>query len=84
MLWFYAENDEFMGPRVQKLWFDAFRSAGGRGELVVVPPFPRARGHGVFPSREGTPLWTAATTNFFRSQDLPLPFPATAGRGSGS
>lgn len=84
VLWFYAENDEFMGPRVQKLWFDAFRSAGGRGELVVVPPFPRARGHGVFPSREGTPLWTAATTNFFRSQDLPLPFPATAGRGSGS
>lgn len=74
VLWFYAENDEFMGPRVQKLWFDAFRSAGGRGEMVVVPPFPRARGHGVFPSREGTPLWTAATASFFRSQRLPLTF----------
>lgn len=74
VLWFYAENDQFMGPRVQRLWFDAFRSAGGRGELVVIPPFPRARGHGVFPSRDGTPLWTAATASFFRSQRLPLPF----------
>ncbi|MCM2329604.1 MAG: prolyl oligopeptidase family serine peptidase, partial [Lysobacter sp.] len=35
VLWFYAENDQFIGPRVQKLWFEAFRSAGGRGELVV-------------------------------------------------
>jgi dienelactone hydrolase len=75
VLWFYAENDESIGPRVQKLWFESFRSAGGRGELVVAPPFPKARGgHGLFPSSAGTPIWTAAVTKFFRSQRLALPF----------
>lgn len=74
VLWFYAENDEFIGPRVQKLWFERFRSAGGRGEFVQIPPFPHARGHGVFPSQAGVPLWTAAVAAFFRSQGLALPF----------
>jgi dienelactone hydrolase len=74
VLWFYAQNDEFNGPRVQKLWFESFRAAGGRGELVVVAPFPQARGHGVFPSAAGTPLWTAAVAGFFKSQGLALPF----------
>ena len=74
VLWFYAENDEYLGPRVQKLWFESFRSAGGRGELVVVPPFPVRRGHGVFPAPAGVPLWTAAVAAFFRSQRLALPF----------
>ena len=74
VLWFYAENDEYMSPRVQKLWFESFRSAGGRGELFVAPFFPDARGHGVFPSRRGVPLWTDAVAAFFKSQGLALPF----------
>lgn len=74
VLWFYAQNDEFIGARVQKLWFDGFRSAGGRGELVVIAPFPQARGHGVFPSAPGTPFWTDAVGRFFKSQGLALPF----------
>jgi dienelactone hydrolase len=74
VLWFYAMNDEYIGPAAQKLWFEAFRAAGGRGELVMLPPFPHARGHGVFPSPFGVPLWTAAVSAFFRSQALALPF----------
>lgn len=74
VLWFYAENDEFIGPRVQKLWFESFRAAGGRGELVVISPFPARRGHGVFPSSEGTALWTAAVARFFSAQAVALPF----------
>lgn len=74
VLWFYAENDEYIGPRVQKLWFESFRAAGGRGELVVVPPFPELRGHGVFPLPAGVPLWTAAVADFFKTQGLTLPF----------
>lgn len=74
VLWFYAENDEFIGPRVQKLWFEAFRSTGGRGELVVVPPFPGRRGHSVFTAPAGVPLWTAAVAAFFKTQGLALPF----------
>ncbi len=74
VLWFYAENDQYIGTRVQRLWFDSFRSAGGVGELVVVPPFPAAHGHGVFPSDAGTPLWTAAVRQFFKSHDVAMPF----------
>jgi dienelactone hydrolase len=74
VLWFYAENDEYIGPRVQKLWFESFRAAGGRGKLVVVPPFPERRGHGVFAAPAGVPLWTAAVAAFFKSQGLGLPF----------
>jgi len=74
VLWFYAENDAFIGPRVQKLWFERFRSGGGKGELVVVGPFPVARGHGVFPASVGTPLWTEAVGKFFASQGFGLPF----------
>lgn len=74
VLWFYAVNDEYIGPRLQKLWFERFRSAGGRGQLVVVPPFPERRGHAVFSSRAGVPLWTAAVAGFFKTQGLTLPF----------
>lgn len=74
VLWFYAENDEYIGPRVQKLWFESFRRAGGRGELFVAPPFPERHGHGVFPARAGTPIWTNAVAAFFRTQKLTLPF----------
>jgi dienelactone hydrolase len=75
VLWFYAENDQFIGPRVQKLWFESFRSAGGRGELVVIPPFPERVGHGVFPSTRGIPLWTSAVSRFFATYGLALSFP---------
>lgn len=74
VLWFYAENDEFIGPRAQKLWFDSFRAGGGRGELIVTPPFPHARGHGVFPAPAGVPIWTAAVARFSRAHALGLPF----------
>lgn len=74
VFWFYAENDEYLGPRVQKLWFESFRAAGGRGELVVIPPFSERRGHGVFPSTAGVPLWTPAVAAFFKSQGIALPF----------
>lgn len=75
VLWFYAENDQFIGPRVQKLWFEAFRKAGGRGELAVIPPFPERVGHGVFPSTRGIPLWTSAVSRFFAAYAIPLAFP---------
>jgi dienelactone hydrolase len=74
VLWFYAENDQYIGPRVQRLWFDSFHAAGGAGDLVAVPAFPHARGHGVFPSDAGTPLWTAAVRGFFKSHSVAMPF----------
>ena len=74
VLWFYAENDAYIGPAAAKLWFESFSAAGGRGELVMLPPFPDNRGHGVYPSAKGAPLWTAAVAKFFRDQQIALPF----------
>jgi dienelactone hydrolase len=74
VLWFYAENDRYIGPRVQQLWYGRFKAAGGRGELVVIPPFPSNLGHGVFPASAGTPFWTAAVPKFFAAQGLAMPF----------
>jgi len=74
VLWFYAENDEFIGPAAAKLWFESFHAAGGRGDFVMIPPFPDRRGHGVYPSAAGTPLWTAAVATFFRAHQIALPF----------
>lgn len=74
VLWFYARNDEYIGPSAQTLWYESFRSAGGRGEFVQIPPFPINRGHGVFPSQSGVPLWTPAVSQFFRTQKIALPF----------
>ena len=74
VLWFYAKNDEYIGPRVQKLWFDSFHRGGGKGELFVAPPFPERRGHGVFPAPNGIPIWTREVGKFFRSQNVALPF----------
>ena len=74
VLWFYAENDEFIGPAAQQLWFESFRAAGGRGQLVVIPAFHERRGHGVVTSPAGVPLWTAAVSAFFSTQKLALKF----------
>ncbi len=74
VLWFYAENDAYIGPAAAKLWFESFRAAGGRGDFVMLPPFPENRGHGVYPAAAGTPLWTAAAAAFFRSHQITLPF----------
>lgn len=74
VLWFYAVNDQFIGPRVQQLWFDRFRAAGGRGELVQIPPFPSRLGHGVFPSRDGVRHWMPAVARFSQAQGLALGF----------
>ncbi|HEY7240369.1 MAG TPA: dienelactone hydrolase family protein [Burkholderiales bacterium] len=38
-LWIYAENDRYFAPRHVRSWYDAFRSEGGSGELVLLPPF---------------------------------------------
>lgn len=74
VLWFYAENDQYIGPAVQRLWFERFRAAGGQGRLVVVPPFPHRLGHGVVTAPEGVPLWTPAVHDFLRQHRPDLPF----------
>jgi dienelactone hydrolase len=63
VLWHYTENDQFFAPRHVRTWFEAFTRAGGRGELVVQPPFGRD-GHGVFASTDGVRVWAPAFDRF--------------------
>lgn len=74
VLWFYAQNDEYIGPVAQRVWFDAFRAAGGKGDLVVIPPFSARRGHGVLPSPQGATHWVPAVRRFLSDHRVGLVF----------
>jgi dienelactone hydrolase len=63
VLWHYAENDKFFGARHITSWFEAFRESGGRGRLVIQPPFGND-GHALFPSSKGIPIWTKELDGF--------------------
>ncbi len=65
VLWHYAENDKFFSPKYVREWFAAFEQAGGRGRLVIQPPFGED-GHSLFHSRDGIPIWTRAFDSFLK------------------
>jgi hypothetical protein len=44
-----------------KSWYEAFRSQGGRGELILVPPFGDD-GHLLF--NRGLPVWQPIVERF--------------------
>ncbi|HEX9182191.1 MAG TPA: CocE/NonD family hydrolase [Burkholderiales bacterium] len=63
VLWHYVENDQFFAPHHVRAWYSAFAKAGGKGQLVMQPPFGRD-GHGVFPSTDGVRVWAPAFDRF--------------------
>lgn len=63
VLWHYAENDQYFGPRHVRRWFRAFEQAGARGRLVMQPSFGED-GHRIFASPAGLPIWTAEFDRF--------------------
>jgi dienelactone hydrolase len=64
VLWHYAENDRYFAPAYVTVWFAAFQRAGGRGRLVIQPPFG-TDGHSLFTSSKGIPIWTKEFDRFF-------------------
>lgn len=68
-LWLYAENDAAMPPQRVKLFFDAYRQAGGKGELAVTKPFERG-GASLFFWRQGIALWREPVDAFLRQASL--------------
>jgi dienelactone hydrolase len=70
MLWVYADNDHFFGPRIAAQFYQAFTGAGGSATLVRAAAF-RTDGHGLF-SLAGIPLWTPLVDNFLAAQHLKL------------
>ena len=79
MLWVYAENDHYFGPKLAQQLKAAFTGGGGDVEFVAAPAFGRD-GHRLF-SMAGIPVWSGPVDAFLQEHDLklratPLPLPA--------
>jgi dienelactone hydrolase len=82
MLWVYADNDLFFGPKLAQRMHQAFAGAGGQAELVMHPAFGKD-GHALFPL--GIPLWAPYVDAFLKRRQLvvrdtllPVPLPNIA------
>lgn len=60
-LWIYTENDQYFHPRHARVWFDGFKSQGGTGEFVLLPPFG-SDGHTLF--TRGFSTWQPLVRRF--------------------
>lgn len=74
-LWVYAENDMYFGPKLPRVWFDAYRAAGGPGEFVLFPPHGED-GHGLF--TRAPQVWQPRVGDFLSARGFPPP-PARPG-----
>jgi dienelactone hydrolase len=63
-LWVYTENDQWMGPKFPREWFEAFKEAGGQGEFVLFPPLGDD-GHGLF--TKAPQIWQPKVGEFLKS-----------------
>jgi dienelactone hydrolase len=63
VLWIYAQNDKFFNPKHVQEWYQAFKAAGAKGQLVMEPQFGN-NGHMLFPSKGGIPIWTVEFDKF--------------------
>jgi dienelactone hydrolase len=70
MLWVYAENDHFFGPRLAASFYRAFIDGGGKASFIHAAAFHRD-GHGLF-SSSGIPIWTPMVDSFLAAQNLTL------------
>jgi dienelactone hydrolase len=70
MLWVYAENDHFFGPRIAAQFYTAFTQAGGNAAFIRPAAF-RKDGHGLF-SYSGIPIWAPLVDAFLAQQNLKL------------
>jgi dienelactone hydrolase len=68
-LWIYTENDKYFGAKLPRVWFDAFKAAGGVGEYALFPAIGD-NGHGLFTS--APQLWQPRVLDFLRSLGYPL------------
>jgi len=70
MLWVYAENDHFFGPKLAEQFKDAFVSGGGNVEFIAAPAFG-SDGHRLF-SPAGIPIWSGYVGAFLQRHGLTL------------
>jgi pimeloyl-ACP methyl ester carboxylesterase len=71
-LWVYAENDTYFPPWLARQMCQAFQAAGGRAQMVMLPPFAE-EGHFLFTAGRGLALWTPIVSRFLTGLGFPLP-----------
>jgi dienelactone hydrolase len=62
-LWIYAENDSYFPPALSRKVAEAFRLAGGKAEVHILPPFG-ADGHELIRAPEAVPVWAPVVERF--------------------
>ena len=62
-LWVYSENDQWMGTKYPKEWFDAFVAKGGQGDFALMPANGKD-GHGIF--SDAPQLWRETVLKFMQ------------------
>ena len=62
-LWIYAQNDGFFSPPLVREMYGAFGRAGGRAQLLMLPPYGQD-GHALFASADSSLLWGPAVERF--------------------
>jgi hypothetical protein len=66
-LWIYAENDSYFASAPSKRMADAYRSAGGRVDYQLVPPFG-AEGHLLMQATDRAAAWGPIVERFLSSK----------------
>jgi dienelactone hydrolase len=59
-LWIYSENDSFFRPELAQAMFADFLRNGGKGRLVIAPPF----GHALLSKEQGREIWAPYCDDF--------------------
>lgn len=67
MLWLYAENDMFFGPRYPREWFEAYVGQGAPAQFIQYPP-QGEDGHSLF--TRFPEVWIPSVMAFLRAQGL--------------
>ena len=70
MLWVYTENDMYFGPKLPKVWFDAYVAAGGKAEFVQFPPHG-TDGHSLF--TRFPEVWQPRVAEFLEASGFKAP-----------
>ncbi len=68
-LWVYAQNDQYFGPELSRMFHRTYTSAGGSADFVMTGPFGKD-GHRLF-SRDGIAQWRPIVDRFLRQVGLP-------------
>jgi len=65
-LWIYSEDDPFFGPELAQEMFEYYVRNGGKGKLVIAPPF----GHALLSRVEGRNIWAPYGDDFLHELEV--------------